>query len=70
MTGDNTGLACALREPTRENSGGGLSRKAKEDEMSCMQTRQDSGRESPGLREILVQDASAIHERTPTQEER
>lgn len=44
MMGDNAGLACALREPTRETSGGGLSRKAQEDEMSCMQTREDSGR--------------------------
>lgn len=70
MTGDNAGLACALREPTQETSAGGHSGKAQENEMRCLKTRQDIGRWSPGLGYIPVQDASSIHDKHPAQEER
>lgn len=34
IIGENVGMACALREHTQETFGGGLSRKAQEDEIS------------------------------------
>lgn len=49
IIGENAGIACALGEHTQETFGGGLSRKAQRDEISYRQTRQDSGRQSPGL---------------------
>ena len=50
IVAENICMVWALRACTRETSEGGLSGKAQEGEMSCWQTRQDSGRYSPGLR--------------------
>lgn len=49
IIGENAGIACALREHSQETFGGGLSRKAQKDIISYRQSRQDSGRQSPGL---------------------